>query len=265
MSIAIDLKGKTAVVCGGGRGLGRAIAEKLGEAGANVFIGNRNEEEGKETVQAIQNRGVKSGYHKLDVAVEAEVVDFFAAALEFANGKIDIVVHNAGIIETRSLLEIQGEDAKRVYEINVIGLGNVLKAALNEMISKQHGKIVTIPSIAGVKALGMLEHYSASKFATVALTKNAALQAAPYHINVNAVAPGIIRTKMWEEILDSMTEGSTKNEERNSTFDESVKNLIPFGNAQTEEDIANAVLFLVSDLAKEITGQVLAVDGGTTI
>jgi NAD(P)-dependent dehydrogenase (short-subunit alcohol dehydrogenase family) len=265
MSVIIDLKGRHAVVSGGGRGLGRAIALTLARAGADVFIGNRKENEGLETVSEIEKLGVRGGYYYLDVADNDKVEMFFEKALEFFDGRIDIAVNNAGVIETRSFMDIKGEDAKKVYEINAMGLANVVRAALKQMYKQKKGKIVTIPSIAGIKPLGMLEHYTASKYAAVALTKNAAIQAAKYHINVNAVAPGIIRTKMWEEILDSMTDSTASAEERDLTFDTTIKDLVPFGVPQTEQDIADAVLFLVSDLAKEITGQVLAVDGGTTI
>lgn len=264
MSIQIDLKGKTALLTGGGRGLGKAIAEVLAKAGANVFIGNRKEAEGESVVEELRKLGVKADFKKVDVSVDAEVEEFFRAGEAFAGGKIDFVVNNAGVIETVPFLELDGEGAKRVYDINVIGLSNVVRCALKKMIAQKEGRIVTTSSIAGVAQLGMLEHYSATKAAVVSLTKNLAKVAAPYHINVNSVAPGIIRTKMWEEILDSMTGGSTNADCRNNTFDDSVKKLIPFGVPQVEEDIANAVLFLCSHLSKEITGQVIVVDGGTT-
>ncbi|BDF77542.1 SDR family NAD(P)-dependent oxidoreductase [Pyramidobacter piscolens] len=264
MSIQIDLKGKTALLTGGGRGLGKAIAEVLAKAGANVFIGNRKEAEGESVVEELRKLGVKADFKKVDVSVDAEVEEFFRAGEAFAGGKIDFVVNNAGVIETVPFLELDGEGAKRVYDINVIGLSNVVRCALKKMIAQKEGRIVTTSSIAGIAQLGMLEHYSATKAAVVSLTKNLAKVAAPYHINVNSVAPGIIRTKMWEEILDSMTGGSDNADCRNSTFDDSVKKLIPFGVPQVEEDIADAVLFLCSHLSKEITGQVIAVDGGTT-
>lgn len=264
MSIQIDLKGKTALLTGGGRGLGKAIAEVLAKAGANVFIGNRKEAEGESVVEELRKLGVKADFKKVDVSVDAEVEEFFRVGEAFAGGKIDFVVNNAGVIETVPFLELDGEGAKRVYDINVIGLSNVVRCALKKMIAQKEGRIVTTSSIAGIAQLGMLEHYSATKAAVVSLTKNLAKVAAPYHINVNSVAPGIIRTKMWEEILDSMTGGSDNADCRNSTFDDSVKKLIPFGVPQVEEDIADAVLFLCSHLSKEITGQVIAVDGGTT-
>ncbi len=170
MSITIDLKGKTALVAGGGRGLGQAIAVTLAQAGADVFIGNRNEEEGRDTVALIEKEGVRGGYWYLDVADNATVEAFFEKALAFGNGRLDIAVNNAGIIETRSMMEISGEEAQKVYAVNAMGLSNVVRAALKQMIEQKEGKIVTIPSIAGIAALGMLEHYSASKYEAVGLT-----------------------------------------------------------------------------------------------
>lgn len=262
MSIAIDLKGKKAVIFGGGRGLGKEIATTLARAGADIFIGNRTEEQGKETVEDLKKLGVNAGYAQADIAKEDTVEAFFDAARDFYDGQIDIVIQNAGVVETKPLLEISGEEAKKVFDINVIGTGIVLKHALKHMLAQESGKIVTVASIAGQNAMGMLEHYSASKAAVISLTQNAAKIGAKHHINVNAISPGIIRTNMWEEILDAITEGSSN---RDDTFDESVKEIIPFGVAQTEQDIANAALFLVSDLSKEVTGITVSVDGGTSI
>ena len=265
MTVQIDLKGKTAVVLGGGRGLGKEIASVLSEAGANIFIGNRKEEESKESVASMEEIGVKAGYHTVDIVEDKGVEEFFAAAKDFGGGNIDIVIQNAGVIETDPLLEIDGDKGKKVFEVNAVGTAIVLKHALKHMKEQGYGKIVTIASIAGQNAMGMLEHYSASKAAVISLTKNAAKLGAPEHINVNGISPGIIRTNMWEEILDSLTDGDNENKDRDEVFDENVKEIIPFGVAQTERDIANTALYLCSDLAKEVTGQIIAVDGGTSI
>ena len=167
MSIQIDLKGKTALLTGGGRGLGKAIAEVLAKAGANVFIGNRKEAEGESVVEELRKLGVKADFKMVDVSVDAEVEEFFRAGESFAGGKIDFVVNNAGVIETVPFLELDGEGAKRVYDINVIGLSNVVRCALKKMIAQKEGRIVTTSSIAGIAQLGMLEHYSATKAAVV--------------------------------------------------------------------------------------------------
>ena len=263
MSVKIDLSNKNAVIFGGGRGLGREIAKTIAEAGANVFIGNRSEDEGKETAKALKEMGVKAGFYSADISKDEKVEEFFKEAEKFYPEGIDIVIQNAGIIATEDLLDLDGSDAMKVYEVNAIGTGNVLKHALDHMIENKNGKIVTIASIAGQTSMGMLEHYSATKAAVISLTKNASKIAAPYHINVNGISPGIIRTEMWEEILDDL-DGESSGKSRDEVFDEKVKEIIPFGVPQTEQDIANAALFLVSDLSKEITGVIISVDGGTS-
>ena len=263
MGITIDLKDKNMVIFGGGKGLGREIAVTLAKAGANVFIGNRSEDDGNEAKEAIEDIGVKAGFHKVDIGEEENVKEFIKAAEEFYPEGIDILVQNAGIISTDDIFNIDESDALGLYKVNVLGTGFVLKYGLEHMMEREKGKIITVASIAGEDPLGMLEHYSATKAAVISLTKNMATIAAPYHINVNAISPGIIRTDMWEELLDSMEEDNDKS--RDEIFDEKVKELIPFGVAQTEQDIANAALFLASDLAKEITGTVLSVDGGTSM
>ena len=135
------------------------------------------------------------------------------------------------------------------------------------------GNIETFSSIAGRGGMGMLPMYCATKAAVINMTQSAAKNAAPYGIRVNSIAPGIIRTNMWEEILDGMASGGdpksrredVSEEEREALWQDSVKSLIPLGRAQKPEDIAYAAVFIASDLAREITGQVIAIDGGTTM
>lgn len=259
MPIKIDLTGKTAAVTGGGRGLGKAIALTLASAGANVWIGNRKEEQSKEAVKEIQALGVKAGYTVMDVSRFEDAQKFMDDAEKFGNGKIDIMINNAGVISTDPFLDITPEEFKRLLDINVVGVSNTLQIAIKKMIPHKAGKIVVISSIAGRKGLGFVDHYCATKAATISLVQSAAYAAAPYHINVNSVAPGIIRTKMWEEILDGIVPPGGN---RDEVFNENIKKMIPLNKPQTEQDIADAVLFLCSDLANEITGQTLNVDGG---
>lgn len=262
MSIEINLAGKTAAVTGGGRGLGKAIALTLARAGANVWIGNRKEEQAEQTVKEIQEMGGKAGYTVMDVANFDDVQRFMDDAEKFGNGKLDIMVNNAGVIGTDSFLDTTVDEFKRQLDINVVGVSNALQIALKKMIPNKAGKIVVIPSIAGRKGASLLSHYSATKAAAINLTQSAAYVAAPYRINVNGVAPGIIRTPMWEEILDGVTPEGV---DRDENFDNFIKALIPLGVPQTEQNIADAVLFFCSDLADEITGQTLNVDGGAAM
>lgn len=262
MSIEINLVGKTAAVTGGGRGLGKAIALTLAKAGANVWIGNRKEEQSIETAKEIQALGVKAGYSVMDVANFNDMQRFLDDAEKFGNGKVDIMVNNAGVIDTDSFFDTSIDQFKRLLDINVIGVNNALQVGLKKMIPNKYGKIVIISSFAGQKGLGVLAHYCASKAAAINLMQSAAVVGAPYHINVNSVAPGIIRTNMWEEILDGLTPEGV---DRNAYFDQFIKNSIPLNVPQTEQDIADAVLFLCSDLSKEMTGQTINVDGGATM
>lgn len=261
MSMIINLEGKTAAVTGSGRGLGKAMALELAKAGADVWVSCRTESEAQQTVKEIQALGRKSGYTVADVAKMADMQRMLDDAEKMGNGKLDILVNAAGVIDTDDLLDIGEEQIRRLIDINIIGTSNAIQAGLKKMIPHKAGKIITVSSIAGRQGMNMLEHYCMTKAAIINMTQSAALVAAPYHINVNGIAPGVIRTKMWEQILVGMTDNGTQ-EEKEKAWQESVKSLIPFGNAQTEEDIAYPVVFLCSDYAKEITGQTLNVDGG---
>ena len=187
---------------------------------------------------------------------------------------MDVILHNAGVISTYDFLVIEPEEVERLFNINVLGVSHMLQEGMKQMIKQGHGNIVTISSIAGRTNMGLLQHYCATKAAVISLTQAAAKKGAPHGVRVNSVAPGIIRTDMWEEILDGMatgwqgTEGgrtAISPEERERNWNNSIKDLIPMGQAQTEDDIAYGVLFISSDLAKTITGQVLTIDGGCTM
>ena len=205
--LKLDFTGKNVLVVGGGRGIGRACALNYADCGADVFIGNRNEEEGKSTVEEIIKMGVRAGFFKTDVSKKDEVVALLDAALEFFGGRVDVILHNAGVISTYDFLVIEPEEVERLFDINVIGVSHMLQEGLKHMINQGHGNIVTISSIAGRTNMGLLQHYCASKAAVISLTQAAAKKGAPYGVRVNSVAPGIIRTNMWEEILDGMATG----------------------------------------------------------
>lgn len=270
--LKLDFTGKNVLVTGGGRGLGKACALAYADCGANVFIGNRKEDEGQQTVSEIRALGLKSDFCKTDVAVREDVSNLVAAAVDFFGGKLDVIMHAAGVISLYDFMIIEPDEIKRLFDINIMGTSYILQDGLKHMIKQGSGNIVTTSSIAGRTNMGMLQHYCVSKAAVISLTQAAAKSGAPYGIRVNSIAPGIIRTRMWEEILDGMatgfhgTEGgrtAVSPEQREANWQASLKSLIPLGRAQTPEDIAFGALFLSSDLAREITGQVLNVDGGT--
>ncbi len=269
--LKLDFTGKNVLVTGGGRGLGKACALAYADCGADVFIGNRKEEEGMKTVGEIEAMGRRSGFKRTDVSVKQDVDDLVAAAEEFFDGRIDVIMHAAGVISTYDFMLAEEAEIRRLFDINIMGTSHMLQAGLRHMMPRKSGNIVTTASIAGRTNLGMLEHYCVSKAAVISLTQAGAKKGAPCNVRVNAVAPGIIRTRMWEEILDGMATGfqgseggrtAVSEEEREANWNNSVRNLIPLGRAQQPEDIAFGALFLSSDLAREITGQVLHVDGG---
>ena len=272
MGMNIDFTGKTVLVTGAGRGLGKAMALLFADCGANVYLGNRKEDQGMETVREIEAKGRKAGFTRCDVAKEEDVERLVNDAVAFGNGKLDVFVNAAGVITLQDLMYASDEEHKRVLDINVIGTANALKYGLKVMEKQKSGNIVTVSSIAGRQGLPMLQMYCASKAAVISLTQSAAKMAAPYGVRVNSIAPGIIRTAMWEEILDGMGTGfnpanknTTTAEEREAMWKNSIESMIPLGRPQKEEDIAYATVFIASSFASEITGQVLTIDGGNTM
>ena len=272
MGMNIDFKGKTVLVTGAGRGLGKAMALLFADCGEDVYLGNRNVNQGLETVKEIQAKGRRSGFTKCDVSKEEDVEKLVSDAVAFGGGKLDVFVNAAGVITIQDLMYADDKEHERVLDINVIGTANALKYGLKVMEAQKSGNIVTVSSIAGREGLPMLQMYSASKAAVISLTQSAAKMAAPYGVRVNSIAPGIIRTSMWEEILDGMGTGfnpanknTTTKDQREAMWKNSIESMIPLGRPQTENDIAYATAFIASDYASEITGQVLTIDGGNTM
>lgn len=273
MAMTIDMSGKTVLITGAGRGLGKAMALVLADCGADIFLGNRKEKEGLETVREIEQLGRRAGFRKCDVSKADDVEQLVAEAVQFGGGKLDVFINAAGVVSTEDLMVIQDEEIKRLFDINVLGTSHAIQSGLKQMMAQKFGNIITVSSIAGRTNMGLLQHYCASKAAVISLTQAGAKAGAPYHVRVNSIAPGIIRTAMWEEILDGMASGfhgregakTQSPEEREKIWEASVKQFIPLGRAQQPEDIAWATAFLASDYAREITGQVLTIDGGTTM
>ena len=271
MAMNIDFTGKTVLITGAGRGLGKEMAIQFAGCGANVYLGNRKVDQGEETVAELEAMGVRAGFTKCDVAVEEDVEKLIADAVEFGGGKLDVIVNAAGVICLQDLMYIKPEEVERLFSINVGGTVNMLKHGLKVLEGQKSGNFITVSSIAGRDGMNMLQAYSASKAAVISLTQSAAKMAAPYGVRVNSILPGIIRTAMWEEILDGMAnewnpdvKNTTTPEQREELWNASVKSMIPMGHAQQAEDIAWATVFMASDFAREITGECLSIDGGTT-
>ncbi|NLK63257.1 MAG: 3-oxoacyl-[acyl-carrier-protein] reductase [Fusobacteria bacterium] len=244
----ITLKEKVAVITGSARGIGRSIAEKMAEAGANIVITDILKDEGEKTSREISEKyGVKS------IFVESNVVNFESSAElvkktldEF--GKIDILVNNAGITRDGLFLRMKEEDFNRVIDINLKGTFNCSQAAFKAMVKQRSGSIINIASVIGLMGNVGQANYGASKAAVIALAKTIAREGAKRGVRANSIAPGFIKTDMTEIL---------KEEVQNQILSQ-----IPMGEMGLPEDIANTALFLASDLSKYITGQVITVDGG---
>ncbi len=255
MNIRFD--GKNAVVTGGARGIGRAIAMELAAGGANIVIGDVLDEAALKTCEEIKALGVDAKFVHCDVSKVEDCEALIAAA----QPRIDIVANAAGIAITKTLLGITQEEIRRQFQINAIGSSNIVRACLPRMIEQNYGRILLVASTAGKIASTILVQYGMSKSSVIALSMSTALTGAKHNVTCNALCPGIIRTQMWEEVLTGI---STLNsgEDREAIWERAIKKQIPLGHAQTPEDMGCAAAFLLSDQAYCITGQTLNVDGG---
>lgn len=246
----VDLKGKVAIVTGAGHGIGKEIALALARAGADIIITDVSDtvfEVGKQ-IEALKSKALPI---KCDVSKIEQADDVKNKVLEKFE-KIDILVNNAGIYPQKAFLEMTNDDWNKVMHINLDGVFHCTKVVLPSMVKQKYGKIVNIASIAGaVVAFSNLVHYSASKAAVAGFTKSLALEMAPFGINVNAIAPGPIDVGEGMQVDEVM-------------FAQLVK-AIPVGRMGKPSDIANLVVFLVSDESNFITGQCIVSDGGYTL
>lgn len=242
---------KTAIVTGGARGIGKAISSLLCRNGYNVVINyNTSAESAKELALQLCGGGFSAVTFKADVANKAEVGQMFKFAFE-AFGSVDLLVANAGIAQQKLFTDITDDEWKRMLDIDLTGCYNCNQAAAELMLKRHSGSIVNIASMWGLVGASCEVHYSAAKAGVIGLTKSLAKELGPSGIRVNAVAPGVIMTDMLKPFSKS---------DLNALADE-----IPLCRLGTPEDVANAVLFLASDNASFITGQVLSVDGGFVI
>lgn len=245
----MSLDGKTALVTGASRGIGRAIALRLAEDGANVaviYAGSADKAEA--VVNEITALGVNAKAYRCNVADSAAVNETVKAVTNDL-GKIDILVNNAGITRDGLMLRMKDEDFDAVLDTNLKGAFNMIRACYSGFIRKKSGRIINISSVSGIMGNAGQANYSASKAGVIGLTKSVARELASRGITCNAVAPGFIQTDMTENLGDNNP----------------LLNSIPLGRMGKPEDIAAAVTFLASDSAAYITGEVLKVDGGLAI
>lgn len=242
------LKGKTALVTGSGRGLGKAIALKLARMGANIVL---NDIETSDSVDATAEEFKSAGYAvavaKGDVRKEEDVKRMIKVSLD-TFGSLDILVNNAGITKDKPMLMMPEKDWDDVLDINLKGAFLCTKAAAKVMIKQKSGKIINIASVAGQYGNPGQANYSASKAGLIGLTKTTAKELAPRGITCNAVAPGLIESKMTEVLPEEIKQNYLKN--------------IALGRFGTPEDVANVVGFLASSDSDYVTGQIIDIDGG---
>ncbi len=244
----IDLTGKSALVTGGARGIGKAICLTLAKQGADIaFVDVGRPEVAEATVAEIRALGRKAIFIPADVTDPDACVKAVAAALE-AFGKIDILVNNAGITRDDLIMRMPIDDWKKVLEVNLFGAFYMIKAAIRPMLKAHAGRIVNMSSVSGQAGQMGQSNYSSSKAGLIGLTKATAREVASRGITCNAVAPGFIVTELTTVLPEALQE--------------QIKTATPLGHFGDVQDIANAVAFLASDEAAFITGQVLAVDGG---
>lgn len=245
------MKGKIALVTGGSRGIGRAIALKLADAGCDIAVLYAGREDAaREAVAQIEERGVRAISVRCDVSDGTQAAEAVKQVTE-ALGVPDILINNAGIVRDALAMRMTTEDFRAVIDTNLTGAFNMIHACLPAFIRRRSGRIVNISSVSGMMGNPGQANYASSKAGLIGLTKTIAREVASRGITVNAVAPGFIETDMTR----SMSDGALK----------SGLAAVPMGRIGSPEDVANAVRFLAGDEAAYITGCVLKVDGGMYI
>ena len=242
---------KTALITGATRGIGNEIAKTFAIDGYNVVINYLNSEE---TAENLCRQLYEKGYNAMKVKADVsnrEEVEMMIKTVQNKFGDIDVLVNNAGIAQQKLFTEISNLDWDRIFDVNVKGVFNCSQMVLPKMILNKKGKIINISSMWGLTGASCEVHYSASKAAVIGLTKALAKEVGPSNIQVNCVAPGVINTDM--------------NSDLNNQDIEDIKDQTPLGMIGSVKDIAETVLFLASDKANFITGQIISPNGGMVI
>lgn len=245
------LKGKSAIITGGVRGIGRAIAENYCKNGADVLLCYRsNDEAAEKTAKELEAYGTRVELLKGDVA-DPEFAKEAAAKAKELFGKVDILVNNAGITKDKLLMRMTEEDFDSVVDTNLKGSFYFLKAVSALMVKQKAGSIINLSSIVGVKGNPGQVNYCSSKAGVIGMTMSAAKELGRRNVRVNAIAPGFIATDMTDALTDEQKGKMTE--------------VISLGRMGQPEDIANVALFLASDLSAYVTAQTICVDGGMSI
>lgn len=243
----MEIRGKTAVVTGAARGIGKTIAENIADAGVNIALFDILESEANKTAEELTARGIKAKVFCQDVTNVEDMTGAFKDVVE-EFGSLDILVNNAGITRDNLLMRMSDEEWDSVLRVNLKSVFACTKAASRIMMKQRAGRIINIASVIGVMGNAGQANYAASKAGIIGFTKSIAKELASRGITCNAIAPGYIQTAMTDKLADEVKEQMLKS--------------IPLNRMGTPEDVAKTVLFFASDLADYITGQVVNVDGG---
>ncbi len=242
------LEGKNVIITGASRGIGKGIAQVFADNGANVaFTYSSSEGPALELEKELSSKGVKAKAYKSNAASFKESEKLVAQVLEDFGG-IDVLINNAGITKDNLLMRMSEEDFDKVIETNLKSVFNMTKAVQRTLLKQRHGSIINMSSVVGVKGNAGQANYAASKAGMIGFTKSIALELGSRNIRCNAIAPGFIETEMTKKLDEKVVQ--------------EWRDAIPLKRGGTPEDIANACLFLASDLSSYVTGHVLSVNGG---
>jgi 3-oxoacyl-[acyl-carrier protein] reductase len=244
-----SLKGRTALITGASRGIGRATAQRLAREGARIAINFRgNAEAAEETKQLVEKAGSTAALVQGDVSQDTDADRVVKEAVAFGEGKIDILVNNAGTTRDDLLIRMTPEQWDTVMDLNLRGAFLITRAVMRPMMKARFGRIVNVSSVAGVAGNAGQANYASAKAGLIGFTKTVAREMASRNITCNAVAPGFVPTDLTNSLIKQM--------------EVTILKQIPLGRFGTVDDVANAIAFLVSEEASYITGQVLQIDGG---